>query len=70
VLASGTETAIQHGSGLGLWVVKWGVELVGGSVQFESRRPTGTRVILTIPTLDREPSEPDTEAELSPNASD
>jgi hypothetical protein len=51
-------------------VVKWGVELVGGSVQFESRRPTGTRVILTVPTLDGEPSEPDTEAELSPNAAD
>ena len=78
VLESGTETAIQHGSGLGLWVVKWGVELVGGSVQFESRRPTGTRVILTIPTLDGEPSEPSTEndsdsgsgAELAPNTSD
>lgn len=57
VLASGTETALQHGSGMGLWIVKWGVNLVGGSVQFESRRPTGTRVILTVPTLDPEASD-------------
>jgi signal transduction histidine kinase len=57
VLSSGTETALQHGSGLGLWIVKWGIELVGGSIQFESRSPTGTRVILTIPTLGQESAE-------------
>jgi signal transduction histidine kinase len=72
VLASGTETALQHGSGLGLWLVKWGVELLGGSVQFESRRPTGTRVILTIPTLDEASPETVTapDDELSPDAAD
>jgi signal transduction histidine kinase len=64
VLESGTETALQHGSGLGLWVVKWGVEVIGGSVRFESREPTGTRVILTIPTLGPESGEAVAESRL------
>ena len=49
VLNAGTETALQHGSGLGLWLVKWGTELLGGSVSFEPNEPTGTVVTATIP---------------------
>ena len=30
-------TQLQHGSGLGLWLVRWAVESVGGSVSFERR---------------------------------
>ena len=33
-LEQGYETALEHGSGLGLWIVKWIVELSGGSVSF------------------------------------
>jgi len=49
VLNAGTETALRHGSGLGLWLVKWGTELLGGSVSFEPNEPTGTVVTATIP---------------------
>jgi hypothetical protein len=45
-------------------VVKWGVEVIGGSVRFESREPTGTRVILTIPTLGPESGEAVAESRL------
>jgi PAS domain S-box-containing protein len=30
-------TQLQHGSGLGLWLVRWAVESVGGSVSFDRR---------------------------------
>ena len=30
-------TQLQHGSGLGLWLVRWAVESVGGDVGFERR---------------------------------
>jgi signal transduction histidine kinase len=36
VLESGDETALQHGSGLGLWLVNWSVRRLGGSVAFET----------------------------------
>ena len=34
VLTEGEETDLEHGSGLGLWLVRWGVEHLGGSVEF------------------------------------
>ncbi|WP_231741276.1 sensor histidine kinase [Halorubrum sp. CBA1125] len=49
VLESGTESALRHGSGLGLWLVKWGAETIGGSVSFESSESTGTTVTATVP---------------------
>ncbi|MFC6771429.1 sensor histidine kinase, partial [Halorubrum pallidum] len=52
ILDSGTETALRHGSGLGLWLVKWGTEMIGGSVDFESADPTGTIVTVTVPLSD------------------
>lgn len=49
ILDSGTETPLRHGSGLGLWLVKWGTETIGGSVDFESAEPTGTIATVTVP---------------------
>jgi signal transduction histidine kinase len=34
-LRAGEETSLQHGSGFGLWVVKWGAELLGDDVTFD-----------------------------------
>ncbi|UIP01038.1 ATP-binding protein [Halobaculum sp. CBA1158] len=48
-LRSGTETALSHGSGLGLWVVQWGTRLLGADLSFEGRDPSGTRVRVTLP---------------------
>lgn len=43
-LATGQETPLRHGSGLGLWLVKWVIERFGGEVTFEDREPRGTVV--------------------------
>lgn len=48
VLETGTETALEHGSGLGLWLVKWGMDLLGGRVTFETSE-NGTTVRLDFP---------------------
>ena len=36
VLDQGKETALQHGSGVGLWVVNWIVQQFGGQLSFET----------------------------------
>jgi signal transduction histidine kinase len=48
VLEKGEETALEHGSGLGLWLVKWGVDQFNGILGFESDMD-GTRVSITLP---------------------
>ena len=48
VLEQGEETALEHGSGLGLWLVKWGTERLGGTAEFEVTAE-GTRVEITLP---------------------
>ena len=49
---SGRETALEHGSGLGLWVVAWGAAAVGADVTYDDREPRGTRVTVSIPVVD------------------
>ena len=49
VLEAGTETALQHGSGIGLWVVRWAVTWLGGEIEFVEREPRGTSVVLRLP---------------------
>ena len=48
VLDGGRETALDHGSGLGLWIVKWSVDRLGGELEFESSAD-GTTVSVTVP---------------------
>ncbi|MFD1571134.1 histidine kinase N-terminal 7TM domain-containing protein [Halorubrum laminariae] len=47
---SGRETALEHGSGLGLWVVAWAADVLGADVDYADRDPRGTVVTVTIPT--------------------
>ena len=60
VIERGTETPLEHGSGLGLWLVKWGVGIAGGTVHFEETEPSGMAVTLDVPRVgpDR-PEEPE-----------
>jgi len=51
VLEEGTETGLDHGSGLGLWLVRWGTMRLGGDVEF-GQDGTGTVVTLRLPTTD------------------
>lgn len=53
VLEAGTETALKHGSGLGLWIVKWGVDIAGGTIDFTASDDTGTRATITVPSLSK-----------------
>jgi len=51
-IESGRETALEHGSGLGLWVVEWGAAAIGAEVEYADREPRGTRVTVSIPIVD------------------
>jgi signal transduction histidine kinase len=50
VVERGVETQLDHGSGLGLWVVAWGVRSLGGSVDVDAG-DDGTTVTLRLPTV-------------------
>ena len=54
VLERGKETPLEHGSGLGLWLIKWGASIGGGQVTFEENDPTGS--IITVEAPVRTPS--------------
>lgn len=47
-LRSTVETALEHGSGVGLWLARWTAERSGGSIAFESQNGSNA-VILTFP---------------------
>jgi signal transduction histidine kinase len=45
-------TKLLHGSGIGLWIVKWCVTRLDGDLAFEDRDSGGTRVRLLLPNLE------------------
>lgn len=47
-LEEGREDALQHGSGIGLWLVRWTIEALGGSLAIESSA-SGTTIRLFLP---------------------
>jgi len=53
-ILTGTERPLAHGSGLGLWAVKWGANRVGGEVTIECAEPRGTRVSVRLPLASSE----------------
>lgn len=57
VLERGYETPLEHGSGLGLWIVYWIVTESGGEVSFGENEPRGSVVTLRF--------EAETDAETS-----
>ncbi|MFB6121456.1 MAG: histidine kinase N-terminal 7TM domain-containing protein [Halobacteriaceae archaeon] len=46
------ETPTHHGQGIGLWLVAWGVDRMGGEVSFERASEGGTVVTVTMPRAD------------------
>jgi signal transduction histidine kinase len=48
VLTEGEETALEHGSGLGLWLVHWVVERSGGRLSFDENEPRGSVVRMDL----------------------
>jgi len=49
VIEAGTESPLEHGSGLGLWAVNWGVTRIGGAIEFSENEPEGTVVTIELP---------------------
>lgn len=49
VLQKGRETALEHGSGLGLWLVYWAVDRSGGTLDISENDPRGSVVELHLP---------------------
>jgi signal transduction histidine kinase len=49
VLIDGQETPLEHGSGIGLWLVNWIVSESMGTVSFGENDPTGSVVTLRLP---------------------
>jgi signal transduction histidine kinase len=52
VLDSGSESSLQHGSSIGLWLAYWSVRTAGGSIEFETD-DEGNTVILSFPAVER-----------------
>jgi len=50
VIDEGQETDLEHGSGIGLWLVTWSTAALGGEVSFETG-DDGTTVTVTIPDV-------------------
>lgn len=54
VLAEGSETPLEHGSGLGLWAAQWAVENSGGDLAFDITDDGTTAVIVFPPVRARD----------------
>jgi signal transduction histidine kinase len=58
VFETGNETPLQHGSGLGLWLVKWGVSRFGGDVRFDvDEGGSSVAVVLPDEAVERGPAD-------------
>ncbi|WP_424019313.1 histidine kinase N-terminal 7TM domain-containing protein [Halorientalis pallida] len=52
VLRTKEETPLQHSSGLGLWLVSWGIERLGGTVTIVESDESGTTIRLEVPVIE------------------
>ncbi|MEA1931346.1 MAG: histidine kinase N-terminal 7TM domain-containing protein [Euryarchaeota archaeon] len=70
VIDEGEETDLEHGSGIGLWLVTWASTALGGSVSFDTGED-GTTVTVTLPDVVESAvdGETDSTAERQPPAS-
>lgn len=50
VIETGTETALKHSLGLGLWLAKWVVTHSGGEISFSENSPQGTVLTIRLPS--------------------
>jgi PAS domain S-box-containing protein len=51
-LRRGAETPLEHTQGLGLWLVRWAVEVADGTIDIADNDPRGTVVTVRLPTAD------------------
>lgn len=56
ILSSRVETQLDHGTGVGLWLVKWTASLSSGTIRFSENDPRGSIVTISLPLAERMPS--------------
>jgi len=61
-ITEGRETALEHASGLGLWLTYWVVDNSGGRLRFGDAEPRGSVVALELPRA----SPPDRDEQVGP----
>ncbi len=49
VLNRGHETALEHTSGLGLWLVQWAVDVADGQITYKTNQPRGSIIEIRLP---------------------
>ncbi len=58
ILAEGTESPLEHGRGVGLWLVEWAVTRLGGDLRFDGNDPRGSVVTVRLHDLGATGDEP------------
>jgi len=48
IVATGIETQLKHGQGIGLWFVNWAVTQLGGDLRFQENDPEGSIVTIRL----------------------
>jgi len=61
-LERGSETQLQHLDGMELWVAKWLIENVGGDIDFETGKDTGTTIRISLESAESVEAEPTADA--------
>ena len=64
VIENGSESALEHASGIGLWLIHWGVTMLGGDVTFDVG-DAGSTVSVRLPKSEKTADEGAPMAELS-----
>lgn len=52
VIETGTETALKHSTGMGLWLAYWIVTQSGGRITFSENRPRGSLIKIRLPSAE------------------
>lgn len=53
VIVAHQETPLEHGSGIGLWLIYWGITGLGGTVELSQNTARGSTLTFSIPVIHR-----------------
>lgn len=49
IIKLGEETSLRHAEGIGLWLVYWSIDLLGGKIHLGSNEPRGNVITMQVP---------------------
>ncbi|AAV45776.1 putative PAS/PAC sensing his kinase [Haloarcula marismortui ATCC 43049] len=58
VIETGTEMALKHSNGLGLWIAYWTITTSGGTITFAENTPRGSVITIRLPSASAEQPKP------------